>query len=296
MALLSLIERLKALEGMAPAEARLAEHLTHGYADLPFLSAAEVARRAEVAPATVSRFVRRLGYDDYAAFKRDVQNEVYKIAASPAERYVARTGLPALDTLVATYTSQTTRNVEETLGDLALDVLESLCVDLVRAQRVFVFAQRVAFGPGWNLALTLGQLLPDVRAVEGARASLADEFSGFRGDDHVLLLALSRIGNDVRNAVAYLRRRGVPYSVVTNLSQEAAAEAFPAARAMLFVRTRGVTAFSDMVPLLALGQLITISVERVALTARTRLTDGEVAYTAFATFVALEKGGRLNGS
>lgn len=293
MAPLTWIERLETLEGSTPAQARLADHLRHAYADVPFLSAAEIARRAGVAPATVSRVVRRLGYEDYAAFKLDVQNELYTLTASPAERYAARTGLPELGPLLASYTRQTTRNVEATLDELRLADLEALCAELVGAQRVFVFGQRVAFGPGWNLALTLGQLLPDVRAVEGARASLADELSALRTGDHVLLLALTRIGNDVRNAVAYLRRRGVPYSVVTNVAAADAPSVFPDARRTLFVRTRGVTAFSDMVPLLALAQLLTIAVERVAPTARTRLTDGEVAYTAFATFVAAEGGGRL---
>lgn len=292
--LLSVVERLKSQSGVTPTEARLADYLCHGYANVPFLSAAEVARRAAVAPATVSRFVRKLGYGDYGAFKLDVQRELYAVTTSPAERFVARSGLPEVGPLLTAYTRQSTSNVEVTLGELKLSDLEGLCSDLVGAQRVFVFAQRVAFGAGWNLALTLGQLLADVRAVEGARASLADEFSGFRPEDHVLLLALSRIGSDVRNAVVYLQRRGVPYSVVTNLSVAAAATAFPEARRTLFVCTRGVSAFSDMVPLLALCQLITIAVERVAPTARTRLTDGEVAYSAFATFAAAEGGGRLD--
>lgn len=292
---LSVVERLKSMEGVTPTEARLADYLCHGYANVPFVSAAEVARRAEVAPATVSRFVRKLGYDDYRAFKAGVRQELYTVASSPAERFVARNGLPEVGSLLTAYSQQSTSNVEATLGGLKLADLDDICADLVGAQRVFVFAQRVAFGAGWNLALTLGQLLPDVRAVEGARASLADEFSGFSPDDHVLLLAISRIGSDVRNAVAYLQRRGVPYSVVTNLSAAAAATTFPEARRTLFVHTRGVSAFSDMVPLLAIGQLITIAVERVAPTARTRLTDGEVAYSAFATFAALEGGGRLDG-
>ncbi len=292
---LTVVERLKSVAGVTPTEARLADHLCHGYANVPFVSAAEVARRAAVAPATVSRFVRKLGYSDYAAFKRDVQRELYAVTSSPAARFVARSGLPEVGPLLASYTLQTTTNVEATLGGLELADLEGLCTDLVGAQRVFVFAQRVAFGAGWNLALTLGQLLTDVRAVEGARASLADEFSGFRPEDHVLVLALSRIGSDVRNAIAYLRRRGVPFSVVTNVSVAAAAKAFPDACRTLFVCTRGVSAFSDMVPLLALCQLITIAVERVAPTARTRLTDGEVAYSAFATFAVAEGGGRLDG-
>lgn len=296
MAPLSLIERLMAMEAVAPAEARLADYLRHGYGDVPFLSAAEIARRAGVAPATVSRFVRKLGYDDFAAFKLDVQHELYTVAASPAERYAARNRLPEMGSLLPAYMHQTTQNVEATLRDLRIADLETLCADLVRAQRVFVFGQRVAFGPAWNLALTLGQLLPDVRAIEGARASLADEFSGVRRDDHVLMLGLSRIGNDVRNAVAYLGRRGVPYGVVTNLSATAAADTFPDARTTMHIRTRGITAFSDMVPLLALGQLIMIAVESVAPTARTRLTDGEVAYASFATFAMAEGGGRLNNT
>jgi len=290
--LLTLIDRIGALKDVSATEARLTRYLSHAYSDVPFLSAAEIARRAGVSPATVSRFIRKLGYDDHGALKHNLQVELYSVATSPAERFKVRGELPALETVLDSYVRQVTHNVEVTLASLNLDELEQLCLDLLQAQRVFIMAQRVSFGPGWNLALTLGQLLPDVRAVEGARATLADEFSAFRSNDYVLILALTRIGTDIRHAVEYLQRRGVPYGVVTNLSSESARSMFQGAQT-LFVRTQGVTAFGDMVPLLALTQLVTIAVERVAPTAHTCLTDGEVAYKAFATFEEAEEGGAM---
>ncbi|MFP4381011.1 MAG: MurR/RpiR family transcriptional regulator [Candidatus Sumerlaeia bacterium] len=62
--------RIKSLRNsMSPTNKRLADYIVNNTEDVPFLSVHELANRAKVSVATVSRFANFLGYDNYKKFR-----------------------------------------------------------------------------------------------------------------------------------------------------------------------------------------------------------------------------------
>ena len=70
----ALAERLKRdYERFSPAQQSLARYLADHLADVPLLSAHEVARASHCSPATVVRFAQALGYSGYPEMQRTVR-------------------------------------------------------------------------------------------------------------------------------------------------------------------------------------------------------------------------------
>lgn len=288
--MITVVERMRRIGPFKGAQARLAEFLEREYAQVPFQSLGEIAEASGVGKATVSRFVQRMGYGDFSELKDELRAELYARAVSPVARHAWTRETADVRAVLEEQRTHCLADVEATLAALDPAAVATLCADLARAARVWVYGQRFSHGIAFNLALHLRQLLPDARIVDGGAGTVADGFSGVTSADHVVIVAHTRIGRDKLALARYLAERGVPYSLLTDLPD--GADAFTSrARTVLRARTSGVGAFRDYAASLALVHALVAALEVAAPTARSRLTDAEIALASLDAFANTTPGG-----
>jgi hypothetical protein len=116
----ALAERLRRdYERFSPAQQSLSRYLADNLADVPLLSAHEVARASHCSPATVVRFAQALGYSGYPEMQRTV-------------RRAQRPGLPPRP---GDLVGRQQRDVRQVVGQVARERL------LCRAETVVVALQ-----------------------------------------------------------------------------------------------------------------------------------------------------------
>ena len=82
----ALAERLRRdYDRFSPAQQSLARYLTEHLAEIPMLSAHEIARTAHCSPATVVRFAQALGYSGYPEMQRVVRDAQRPSLQDPRE-------------------------------------------------------------------------------------------------------------------------------------------------------------------------------------------------------------------
>ena len=84
-----LLTRLLAVDRLTGHERKLAGWFENSYPHIAFANLEEISAANEVSKATVTRFVRRLGYEDFRAFSRALKEEVAQNFDSPVERSVS---------------------------------------------------------------------------------------------------------------------------------------------------------------------------------------------------------------
>jgi DNA-binding MurR/RpiR family transcriptional regulator len=82
----SLLTRLLAIDRLTGHERTLTDYFENAYPHIAFSNLEEISAANGVSKATVTRFVRRLGYDDFRAFSRAIKEEVAQNFDSPVER------------------------------------------------------------------------------------------------------------------------------------------------------------------------------------------------------------------
>lgn len=71
-----LFERIGAAEHITPTEHRIADYFFKDYPDLAFKDLAQMCEESGASTASVTRFVRKLGYEDFKDFSQSIRNEI----------------------------------------------------------------------------------------------------------------------------------------------------------------------------------------------------------------------------
>src|SRR5215207_8417006 len=85
---LPFVQRIAARQAvMSRAERVIAAYLQAHARELPFETAASIARKVGVSPMTVGRFLRGLGYDGLSAVKAELSSTLQQVPWLVGERY-----------------------------------------------------------------------------------------------------------------------------------------------------------------------------------------------------------------
>ena len=122
-------------EHLAPGYRRIADFLIAHYQDAAFMTAAEVARSAQVDTALVVRFAQRLGYPGYPELINDVREDVKRDLRAV---YEPPAGDDSPVQVFRRNLMQDRNNLDYLLLHLDLDVVQQTVELLAKAPRIFV--------------------------------------------------------------------------------------------------------------------------------------------------------------
>ena len=185
----TLLARVKAaLPDLHPSERRIAEVVLSFPGDLASYTASELAQLSNVSNATVSRFVRRIGYGSFEEARQAVRAE--QAAGAPLFRFGS--GGAALDGAVAAHAEQSRVNLDATFARLDEAGIDALARAVLAAARVRVAGFRAGQPMARYLAWQMAQVLADVACLPRDGETLAESVTAIAPGDCVLVLALRR--------------------------------------------------------------------------------------------------------
>lgn len=177
-----------ALPELHPSEQKLAELVLDFPGEMAGYTASEIAELANVSNATVSRFVRRIGYGSFDEARRAVRDEQH--AGTALLRFSSEA--PQSGGTVSTHFETSRQNLELTYGTLDDAVIDGLAQAMIAAPRVWF----VGFRAGQSFAQYLGwqtsQVLENVSVLPRAGETLAESLASLSSEDIVVLVSLRR--------------------------------------------------------------------------------------------------------
>lgn len=249
----------------------MARALLSGPPTIGLESVSQLAARAEVSGPTVSRFVARLGYDNYAAFQQALRDDLSARVLSPVEVY--RSHLADTDeTPLGRMGGALAEAVSGTLGRLSP-------VDFERAGTLLADERhRVLVTGGWTshlLAAMLASLLRPFRQGVQHVPSLAAERAAALADlsrrDTVVLFDFRRYELDTFEFARLAHDRGGRLILLTDPFLSPIADL---ADAVLPAQIDGPSPFEILTPTVALVETLATDVARRLGAAGTKRLDG----------------------
>jgi DNA-binding MurR/RpiR family transcriptional regulator len=246
---LGVTERVRrSLGELSRSERKVARALLSGPPTIGLESVSQLAARAEVSGPTVSRFVSRLGFDNYAGFQQALRDDLSARVLSPVEVY--RSHLAASDpTPLIRAGSMLADAVSGTLGQLSPPDFER-AVSLLADER-----HRVIVTGGWTshlLAALLTSLLRPFRSGVHHVPSLAAERAAALAD-------LSRYELDTFEFARLARDRGGRLVLFTDPWLSPIADL---ADAVLPAQLDGPSPFESLTPTVAVVETLATDVAR----------------------------------
>jgi len=179
----------KALPDLHPAERRLGEFVYDFPGELASYDAQELARFANVSKATVSRFVRRLGYESYDDARRHAradQRTGSRLFMAHAE------GPDGAETSLARNVEQGKLNIDRTFAAITQAELDGVAQAMLAARKVWVIGFRASHPFAAYLRWQLTQVVEDVIAIPGGGETLGEHLVSIRREDCVIMFGLRR--------------------------------------------------------------------------------------------------------
>jgi DNA-binding MurR/RpiR family transcriptional regulator len=210
---------LESIDSLTPAEKRVARAILASYPTLATRSSSAIAEAAESSPASVVRFVNKLGFASLREFQEAVRAGIEGMYRSPYETLAPASS--EHDLIEAVITAEA-NNVAATLNRLTPQSIRSLRRLFVDASSIAVMGGRFSQG----LAVYLHAHLRLIRggAIVIAPADVADEIAHLGRGTLVVLFDFRRYHPQAEFAARYVKARRGKVIVITDIHVSPAAQ------------------------------------------------------------------------
>ncbi len=205
----SFLSRIRAtLPEMHPSERRLAEVVLNFPGELASYSATELARLANVSNATVTRFVRKIGYGSFEEARQAARAgfssgaALFRVSPGPDE--------PAL----AAHIAQGRANLEASFAAITQAEIDAVAQAMLAAPRVWILGFRTAHSFAQYLGAQVLQVLPTVTVLPSAGQTLGEAIASMGREDCAVVFALRRPVRPLARVVSEIAGTGARLAVI----------------------------------------------------------------------------------
>lgn len=206
----------KTLADLQPAERRLGAFLLDFPGDVASYDAQELARLSDVSKATVSRFIRKIGYESYDAARRAVRDE----ARAGSRLYIGHADPGAMEDVLGFGMREEMENLAWTFQRIAPDDLDRFAERVLAARKVWIIGQRISHAFATYLRWQLVKVVPETAALPKDGESLGEHLAAMTSNDLVIVIALRRRMSGLGPLLQEIGRIGAARAVISDDSME----------------------------------------------------------------------------
>lgn len=264
-----------ALPDLHPTERRLAEFILDFPGELASYNASELAKLAGVSNATVTRFIKKLGYRNFEEARQHVRANREEGAAlllvdGHPEEAVG-------DSLLLQHIAQGIENLTQLGAGLSQQTLDDVAHAMLAARRVWVIGFRSSHAFAEYLNWQILQVIEQTTLLPRAGETLAESLVSIGPEDCVVLYGMKRRAAQLDGVIDHLGRSGARVLYVTDES----APREPRLTWHLHCRTAAPGPLFNHVAVLAVSHfLATRVIELSGASGRRRMSEIEAAHEA----------------
>jgi DNA-binding MurR/RpiR family transcriptional regulator len=201
-----------ALPQLHPAERKLGQLVCDFPGEVASYSAKELAALAGVSNATVTRFVRRIGYESYEAARREARLE----SETGSRLYLMPQDNAPIAEALARQLDQSLDNLRRTLVETDPSGVDAAAAAMLGARKIWVIGFRVSHAFAEYLTWQLTQVVEEIVAIPSGGQTLGEHLVSVRTEDCVVLFGLRRRIAGTERILSEIERRGPKLIFVTD--------------------------------------------------------------------------------
>jgi len=193
----------------------LANYVLRDFVDVSFMTITEFGNKTNVSPATITRFVRALGYKNYVEFQTDIKHMVKKEMEPKTEfkfnmRYVSSTNV-LYDQIQDAKT-----DLEELYSDELNETLEAASQTLSKAKRIYILGSRTTFSVAYYVYFSLNRIMENVYLIENRNDDISIRLQYVTKDDVLLAITYPKYTGFTLKIVKFFKDQGCKIVGITD--------------------------------------------------------------------------------
>jgi DNA-binding MurR/RpiR family transcriptional regulator len=235
---------------------KLAKYILEDGASPYFMNARQLALAAEVSPATVVRFARRLGYDGFQSLKADLHDKA-RLQLGASQRVDQTVKALNKRHLLKDIFSQDVKLIEATLQLIDEKDFAKAVEKMQRARTLYILGEKSSFAPAYFLYFRLSRLGVNCKLVHFGGPAVFSQLSPLRKGDVLLAIGFRAIPYEVVAAVKRAMETKITTIAVTS---PPASPISGMANICLFINRGSGEMLQSMTPALTLCHAIVVGV------------------------------------
>jgi|GEM_PF-6194991 len=221
-----IIDRISALTQLSPAERRLTALLETDTRQIALLDQASIAEKAGVAPATVSRFARKLGFTHFSSFMKALRDEVAQ-GIAPMQEYLQRKNASKAGNTAEYLNAQLSRateNIRQTFNEIDPAQFEQAVEWLSDEKRkVWVTGRAASESLASYFFLRASICRDKVFQIIPNSSNLGQQMADIAKNDVLLCLSYTRVASSTLRTMELFREFGGSIILIADRKVSAAA-------------------------------------------------------------------------
>ena len=272
-------EKYKAL---TPRQRKVAEYLFHHLDQAIFLNSTQIAAKAEVSQATVTRFITGLGFSGFPKFKRAIGRKLLADFSTSTRLVESAKTLEGRDSLFTDILKGDIENIGTLSSQISEQAFEEAVNRLCTARTLYILGLRSSYALAFYLAFDLRFFLSSVRLIDLGVGDIPEKLRDAGSSDVLVVICFKRYTREVIRITEKVKRKGIFILGVTNSELSPIAQLSDLA---LIAETRIPAYFESFTaPMSLLNALITAIAIKKREKALPALNDLEKEFQIFDTF------------
>lgn len=197
----------KRIEKLPKRKRKLAIFLAQQWQEVPLISIQEIAKRAGVSIATVTRFAKELNFSNFQEFKNYFKEEIRE-KLTPAEKFkLLKENLKGRRSLVKV-AEQDIKNINKLLSSINEETFEAIIKEIEDARKIFTFGLGISSIFSRIIAYLLNQIGKEARSLDEGDAPVEEKITSIEEKDLLIISSFppySRYTLDIAELARQLR-------------------------------------------------------------------------------------------
>ena len=201
---------------LTPSQKKVASYLHDNINEAFLLNSFQIAKKANVSEATVTRFISTLGYSGFSEFKREIAQRVVKDFSTTkrlADSAESLEGQGSIFTEILNGDIENIRTLRATISD---QLFEAAVKKLCSARSIYMLGLRSSYALAFYLAFNLRFFLKKVILLTPGIGDIPEQVLGVKKDDALVVISFRRHTRESFDIAEKIKKKEASVVAITN--------------------------------------------------------------------------------
>jgi len=212
-----ILEQISAkYQTFAPRQRKVAEYLFHNLDQAILLNSTQIAAKAEVSQATVTRFITGLGFSGFSKFKRSIARKLLEDFSTSTRLVESAKALKGRTSVFTDILRGDVENIGALSSHISEETFEEAVNKLCSARTIYILGLRSSYALAFYLAFDLRFFLSSVRLIDLGVGDIPERLRDAGPQDVLVVISFKRYTREVVKITEKVKKKGVFILGITN--------------------------------------------------------------------------------